>query len=190
MLRRAWTRLTGVDPRLADGLLAVALALPAVVQFQSAGYWYGRTGHQVDIHTGAVLLMTLPVAIRRRHPLLCFGLISLGSLLILAQPPYTALLGAFIGLYSLAVHARSPWPAVVLLLVGSTVLGVALPGIQAQLPPAVLMLLVGFLALMAATAIRSRQAQAAMLEERARRLEHERELAARVAAGAERARIA
>ena len=187
--RKMWDRLRTIPPLVQDGVLAVVLSIAAVVEF--AVYHPGTgTAPGLDLHRAAILLFTLPLAIRRSHPLVMAGLQIAGSALILAQPPYTAIFGSLIGLYSLCVYGPTPLLGLVWLLVGAIALQVGLPGIRMQVAPAVLLLLTGTLAWLGGQATRQRQAQARLLEERAKRLERERDLAAQVAVADERARIA
>ena len=181
-----WTRLTGgrtINPWLADGLLAVGLAVPGVIQ-----YWRDNPG--LHAHVPAVLLFTLPLAIRRRHPLVLLGLQQLGGLLMFAVPPYTVLFAALFGVYSVCVYARTPWIAVAWLAIGVVALQVGLPGTEIRLPAALLELMGGLAAIAGGIATRSHQARARMQDERAQQLSHEQQLVAEVAAARERTRIA
>lgn len=177
------TRIRTINPWVADGVLAVGLAVPGVIQ-----YW--RDNPELRSHVPAVLLFTLPLAIRRRRPLVLIGMQVVGSALIFAQPPYTVLFAAFFAMYSVCVYGPTPWIAVAWLTAGLVALQVGLPGIQVRLPPAVLMLLGGLTAIAGGMAARSRQSEARMQRERAERLSYERQLVAQMAVAGERTRIA
>jgi signal transduction histidine kinase len=185
-IERWRTRLTGgrtISPWVVDGVLAVGLAVPAVVQ-----YWRDNPG--LHAHVPAVLLFTLPLAIRRRHPLVLLGLQQLGGLLMFAVPPYTVLFAALFGLYSVCVYARTPWIAVAWLAAGVVALQAGLPGTEIRLPAALLELMGGLTAVAGGIATRGQQARARWQEERAEQLSREQQLVAQVAAAAERTRIA
>ncbi len=187
--RHAWDRLRTIPALVQDSVVALVLSVAAVIEFRLY-HPSLSTAPGLDLHTVAVLLFTLPLAIRRTHPLVCAGLQIVGSALILAQPPYTAIFGTLIGLYSLCVYGPTPLLGLVWLLIGVIALQVGLPGMRMQVAPAVLLLLSGTVAWLGGQATRQRQAQARMLQERAQRLERERDLAAQVAVADERARIA
>ena len=187
--RHSWDRLRAAPPLVADSALALALTAASVIEF--------RVNHPglsaapgLDRHMAAVLLFTLPLAIRRRYPVVCVGLQIAGSALVFAQPPFTAIFASVLGLYSLCVYGPTPWFAVMWIVIGVISLQVFLPGVRMQVPPSVELLLVGMVGLLGGLATRQRQAQARLQEERAQRLELERDLAAQIAVVEERTRIA
>jgi signal transduction histidine kinase len=189
--RHLWDRLRTVPALVTDSVLAVVLGVAAVVEFRL----YHPTlsaAPGLDLHMAGVLLSTLPLAVRRRHPLICAGLQVSGAALFLAQPPYTAIFADLLGLYSLSVYgpAAAPWLAMAWIVIGVVTLQVFLPDVRMQVPPSVELLLGGMLAWLGGQATRQRHAQALMLEERAQRLETERDLAAQIAVADERTRIA
>ncbi len=187
--RRSWDRLRRVPPLVYDTVLAALLTVAAVVEFRL--YHPSLSAAPgLDMHMAGVVLITLPLAIRRRHPLVCAGLQIAGTALVFAQPPYTAIFAFLFGLYSLCVYGPTPWLALACVLFGVISLEVFLPGVRMQVAPAVLQLLGGMVAWLGGQATRQRQAQALMLKERAQRLETERDLAARIAVADERTRIA
>jgi signal transduction histidine kinase len=183
--RRSWDRLRKAPPLVSDSVLAAVLTVAAVVEFRL--YHPGLSADPgLDTHMAGVLLFTLPLAVRRRHPLVCTGMQIAGSALVLAQPPFASVLGV----YSLCVYGPTPWLAVGWILIGVISLQAGLPGIRMQVAPSLELLLVGTVALLGGLATRQRQAQARLLQERARRLEHERDLASQIAVAEERTRIA
>lgn len=184
-----WDRLQTVSPLVSDSVLAVVLTVAAVVEFRL--YHPGLSAAPgLDTHMAGVLLFTLPLAVRRRHPLVCTGLQIAGSALVLAQPPYTAIFASVLGVYSLCVYGPTPWLAVGWILVGVISLQAGLPGVRMQVAPSLELLLVGTVALLGGLATRQRQAQARLIQERAWRLERERDLASQIAVADERTRIA
>lgn len=184
-----WDRLQRVSPLVSDSVLAVVLTVAAVVEFRL--YHPGLSAAPgLDTHMAGVLLFTLPLAVRRRYPLVCTGLQIAGSALVLAQPPYTAIFASVLGVYSLCVYGPTPWLAVGWILVGVISLQAGLPGVRMQVAPSLELLLVGTVALLGGLATRQRQAQARLIQERAWRLERERDLASQIAVADERTRIA
>lgn len=187
--RRSWDRLRRVPPLVYDSTLAAVLSIAAAVEFRLYHPSLGAAPG-LDLHMAAVILFTLPLAIRRRHPVVCAGLQTAGTALVLAQPPYTAIFAYLFGLYSLCVYGPSPWLSLAGVFIGVVSLQVFLPGVRMQVAPAVLMLLGGMVAWLGGQATRQRQDQSRMLHERAQRLERERDLAAQIAIAEERTRIA
>lgn len=184
-----WDRLQTVSPLVSDSVLAVVLTVAAVVEFRL--YHPGLSAAPgLDTHMAGVLLFTLPLAVRRRHPLVCTGLQIAGSALVLAQPPYTAIFASVLGVYSLCVYGPTPWLAVGWILVGVISLQAGLPGVRMQVAPSLELLLVGTVALLGGLATRQRQAQTRLIQERAWRLEREHDLASQIAVADERTRIA
>jgi signal transduction histidine kinase len=96
----------------------------------------------------------------------------------------------FIGIYSVAVYSRWRAPYVIWIFVGAAWLGIAFPGSSPSIPNWALLLVAGIGLWFAGSAVRDRQLRADILEERASRLERERELSTRVALADERQRIA
>jgi signal transduction histidine kinase len=187
--RSSWDRLRRVPPLVYDTVLAAVLTVAAVGEFRLY-HPSLSSAPGLDMHMAAVILITLPLAIRRRHPVVCACLQTAGTALILAQPPYTAIFAYLFGLYSLCVYGPTPWLSLAGVFIGVISLEVFLPGARMQVAPAVLMLLGGMVAWLGGEATRQRQAQARMLQERAQRLERERDLAAQIAVADERTRIA
>ncbi len=179
-----------VPPLLYDSVVAVALAVGAVTESR---FYHPGSGAAPGLELrplAVVLLLTLPLAVRRRHPLVCAGLQLAGSALILTQPPYTAIFALLLGVYSLCVYGPTPWLSLAWVLIAGVLLQAFLPGIRMQVTPSVQVLLGGMVAWLGGQATRQRQAQALMLLERAQRLETERDLAAQIAVADERTRIA
>ncbi|WP_432509490.1 sensor histidine kinase [Kineococcus auxinigenes] len=181
----AWPR---VHVLLLDVLGALALTFVCVATATATG-------------GGAVLvsaLMCLPLALRRVRPELSGGLVAAGGLLqpVLAADPQVANVAVLIALYSLAAYA-APWASRGGLLLGLFGALVAparyvlpsvdlLNAVAAALFIAVLVVATWLLGRLRRASRRNEQA----LLERARLLENERENESRLAATAERQRIA
>ncbi|WP_432486332.1 sensor histidine kinase [Kineococcus esterisolvens] len=181
----AWPR---VHVLLLDSLGALALTFVCVATASATG-------------GGAVLvsvLMCLPLAARRVRPELSGGLVAAGGLLqpVLAADPQVANVTVLVALYSLAAYA-APWASRGGLLLGLFGALVAparyvLPSVDllnalaAALFIAVLVVATWLLGRLRRASRRNEQA----LMERARLLENERENESRLAATAERQRIA
>ena len=185
----AWLRR---HPRLVDGVLAVALA-------------FGGLATAVGMHrfvlVPVTLALTIPVVFRRTHPVGAFAVvIAVGALQVIFDlrpvPPDLTIL---VLLYTLAAYTTRR-----LSVIG---LGICLLGsgaeldrlyahvIRTHLPNWLLMGVTLFagpslIAWVLGDSMRYRRAYYANLEERAARLERDRDAQARMAAAAERARIA
>lgn len=173
-----------------------------IVLFGFTALWTA-TGTDNTGPTWAALLLgaalSLVVAMRRRRPeqMLVLAAAAGAGQLALDVPINTADFAMLVIIYTVAAHDRSRW-ASRLALVGGLV---ASPLAQLRWPPPeatttqsvflVIFLAVPFaLAWVLGDSIRTRRAYFAQLEERATRLEREREAQAKVAVAAERARIA
>jgi signal transduction histidine kinase len=183
---RAVRRLVERHPLAGDTALAVALA--AFVQWEiwtSGGYLTASKA----IYVPAGLLMTLPLAWRRRAPLavaaVVMGALAAGSLAVGSAPtPDSALAGWLLAIYSVAAHCDR----LAALTGGVFSLGAGLVWIGVD--DALFPIVVFGGAWLAGRLVRQRQEYALALEERGAALEREREANARVAAADERARIA
>ena len=180
---RMWKRLESLDPRLLDGALAVALAVAAGLQllFEEPGSVQRLV---------PVLGTCLPLALRRRWPIGAHGLQVICAIATQRPPVSIGLVAIFIGIYSVALYSRWRVAFLVWLVIGSAWLGILFPESRPSMPAWALLLVAGFGLWLAGTSVRNRQLRADMLEERAHRLERERELSTRVALADERQRIA
>jgi signal transduction histidine kinase len=185
-------RFQRADPRLLDG--SVALVLLAVMVLSNAGK--APEAGQLGGDPLAYLLslgLCLPYAVHRRHPMLALAVVS-GSLLIFAVRHYAAFpgLSLWVLLFAIALHC-SRRTALVALAVSLAVFSVALaiqpPGVAtgAQWTSTLLATAVAWLL---GENQRNRRARLAALEERATRLERDREERAAQAVAEERLRIA
>lgn len=190
-------QITRLNPVLLDGLVALISAGLAVAELQRQSALRDRSA----INVFFVLLQTLPLLFRRRYAFTVFavGATSLGVQGSLGfYSPTFAFLAVNLALYSLAAygdHRLAVWGAsmwtisVTLNLVttiSTTGLGVAFADPYDVFNDYVLLTA----ALVSGQATRQRRVRAAELEDRAARLEREREEKARQAATQERLRIA
>jgi signal transduction histidine kinase len=104
-------RLRDLNPVVADGLLAAVLALLAFSQLLIQPSIYRRLGIEVRtpdlVAVLIVLAQTMPLAWRRRAPVLVLAVLTAAELtnLLLRFPPSLAQIGIFVALYTVAVHS-------------------------------------------------------------------------------------
>ena len=186
----AWLRR---NPRLVDGALALLLIFP--------GWGIPKLGvRELLVTLPFVLGMVIPVVFRREYPVGAFAaVIAVGALqVLLMRRPVGSDLAVLIVLYTLAAcrPRRISLRGLAICLIGAATAVVALAsGARRQRPlrdrhrgrvfggPVLLAWLLG-------DSARWRRGYYQALEERAARLERERDAQAQVAAAAERARIA
>ncbi|HEX6023861.1 MAG TPA: histidine kinase [Solirubrobacter sp.] len=136
--------------------------------------------------------MIVPLVWRRRAPFLVFCVISAVAFgHWLADVNLTADVALLVAVYSVAVHEpRGRLIAACAILGVGIVLAVARWAEQAELPALLLLTGLATAAVVLGLNVRTRRAYTAALEERAEQLERERDQQGRLAAAAERARIA
>ena len=183
----AWLRR---HPVLVDGVLAFALGLTGLPQ-ALAGHWPQFL---------FMLLLVVPVAFRRRNPVLAFTVAAVGGagLVLLRSGWAGADVAIVVMLYTLAAYRprRESVAGLAVTLVGSAValvIGTPAVGVRDLHMFAGGMIIRGGTALAAwvlGDSMRYRRAYYLALEDRAARLERERDAQARLGAAAERARIA
>ncbi len=195
----AWLRR---HPLLVDSALAAALLLFSIAQLVQ--------GPRAEI--SATLLLAVPVAFRRRAPISAFAIATVGGAIqVLTARPNVADVAVVVLLYTVAAYRprRASIMALLVCLAGSTVAVLEWGPTQASGagpagPPSVagmqLVLRLGFSVLVfgglelavwiLGDSMRYRRGYYAALEEKAARLEAERNAQAKIAAAAERARIA
>jgi signal transduction histidine kinase len=173
-------------PLAADGVVAVVLAGLVLSDLLTSGDYYSASKW---IYVPATLAMTLPLAWRRRAPLvvaavvmgaLVFEALAVGS----APVPDSQLVSWLLAIYSVAAH-RDRLRALVGGAIGLAA-GIVWMGLDDLLFPVV----VFGGAWLAGRLVRQRHVYALVLEERAAALEREQDANARVAAAEERVRIA
>jgi signal transduction histidine kinase len=177
--------------RLRPPRLVADVGLAVVVAFLSLPFVFDATDGRrpVAVTLPLLLLATLPIAARRRYPLLVLA-VTLGAALAL-ELAYGSfqIAGALVALYSVAAHVGRPTS----LLAAAATAVVAVVAVAGDAFDPVFAL--GVAALFSASwllgdNLRTRRAYLRELEERAARLEREREEHARRAAAEEQARIA
>ncbi len=194
----AWLRR---HPRLVDGGLAAALAFigtaSAVVMVFHNGSSPMGFGRLVGIPL--TLLITIPVVFRRSYPVEAFAaaLVIGGLQVLLNVKPNAADLAIVILLYTLAAYTprRISVTGLAICLIGSATAVVRwMPGqlsvLDALAFGSILFAGPSLIAWVFGDSMRYRRAYYTSLEDRAARLEAERDAQAQVAAAAERARIA
>jgi len=201
--------LTEMDPLLLDTLLAVGLALLAVLQI--IGFWNigMRTTspmgirpltQQPDLSGQPLLPMVVaalafvPLAFRRRYPAIVLFVVSVPTVVYLAQhwPPAMVTLAPMLALYTLATLSERRGTALVGLLVAGMIVGVSALVMSSSRAVAEI---VSLFALLAASAFlgdttRNRRRYMREMENRALEAERTREEEALRRAAAERVRIA
>jgi signal transduction histidine kinase len=182
----AWLRR---HPLFVDSVLAGILGLLSVGQLFHGRPW----------NIPSTLLMIIPVAFRRRAPVSAFALAALGGALqVTASQPDAADLALLVLLYTVAAYRprRASIVALLVCLAGSAVAVLAwgpVRGVDLIWKLIFSAFLFGGLELtvwILGDSMRYRRGYYAALEDRAARLEAERHAEAKVAAAAERARIA
>lgn len=176
-----WLR---VHPEIGDGLISALLLLLAVPMLR----------RPFALSVPVLLLVTIPLAVRRRYPFPVFALVSGGAFVQWAAdiPVRFQDVAILIALYTVAAYDENRTARLV---AGAVTLGGAVLAVarwhEHHFPAALIApVALTFLALAFGSDRRSRRAYFAELEERAERLERERDALAQVSAAAERARIA
>ncbi|NYH92655.1 DUF7134 domain-containing protein [Actinopolymorpha rutila] len=180
-------------PYLVDGALAASIATFGL-----------PVGYAVDQLVGLLVsaAMTVPLVWRRRYPMRVFLVVTLACLaqVVFMRSPIGADVAFLFALYSASAYSRQTAARIGALLVGAigSFLGPVDWGLFTYSRRGALDVLLPGLVLLAVVAfvwtfgdlMRTRRAYVGELEERARRLEFERDQQARLARSAERARIA
>jgi signal transduction histidine kinase len=177
-------------PRLVDGVLAAALGIPALAPALATGD-YGLVP--------VVLGLVIPLVFRRDHPVAAFAVaIAVGALQVLLNIHINTVDAAILVLlYTLAAYSgrRASVAGLAICLIGSAA------AVARWAPPYIGLshwISVGLVAFAGSSlaawvlgdSMRYRRGYYASLEDRAARLERERDAQAQIAAAAERARIA
>ncbi|GAA2390679.1 sensor histidine kinase [Streptomyces glaucosporus] len=137
-----------------------------------------------------VVLSTLPLAARRRHPLASFVVVLGAALAIGGSASWITLLACVIGAYSAVVHSRCRTTAIAVLVIAAALSGFAFRDAEPVLPgwssPGFVLLVAGMLA----SLVRFLQLRLASSRDRVAELQAAQEEATRRAVEEERARIA
>src|SRR6202171_5403500 len=200
---RGWGWIGRLKPRTFDRALVGVLLLLGTTAFLDL--LFGRVPRPAVVPGGLagalvastvlLLLQVIPLLWRRRHPSLVLLLVAgaFGARLLLDFNPGVAALGLLVAMYSVAAYERRAWRLAFLVAAGlGFVAGFILFGVTGSARS--LAVTVPSLFFVAAWLIgdylRTRRAYVAQLEERAARLERERDQDRRLAADEERTRIA
>jgi signal transduction histidine kinase len=191
------SRLPRLDPLVADGLVALVAAGLSLAQLQGFPNPYDRSTLNVVL----VLLQTLPLAFRRRAPFTVFAVVAAAAGVqgvLELRGPLFAFLALNLAVYSLAAYgdrrlaigAVAVWTGLLTGRLGYLIVTawphVAISDLYDAVDDYVLLAAAWILG----EGIRRRREHAAELEDRAARLEREREEKARQAVTQERLRIA
>ena len=184
----AWLRR---HPKLVDGLLALL-----VLGFGLSVY--GTWARQPALIL-VIVALAVPIVFRRQYPAAAFAAaVTAGAVQVVAfRGPSTADVSVLILLYSLAVSRprRASAPGLAICVLGAAVVAVRWQ-VSGDVTAWQVLLVTGLvstpalLTWLAADSVRWRRGYYAALEEKAHRLERERDALSQVAAAAERARIA
>jgi signal transduction histidine kinase len=191
------SRLPRLNPLVADGLLALVAAGLSLAQLQ--GFPSPRSRGALNV--ALVLLQTLPLVLRRRAPFTVFAVAAAAAAVqgtLQLRGPLFAFLALNLALYSLAaygdhrlaVRAVAVWACLLTVRLGYLIATswpqVTISGLSDVVDDYVLLAAAWTLG----EGVRQRRVHAAELEDRAARLEREREEKARQAVIQERLRIA
>ena len=175
-----------LSPVTFDALLAVALTVLIIAE----GAIGSSSSDGLLGGSPAPLLMTLPLAWRRRYPLPVFYLVVAGALMAVSSVPYVGFTCVLVAAYSVGAYARRPLVSLGIVLAIATAIAVVIRGGFPPLPQWTAPFVILLPLWLAGHAIRTRQLRADLFEDRATRLEREQEEATRAALAAERGRIA
>ncbi len=173
----------GLAPLVVDRLLALALTVLLVVE---AGAGDDRWQHL----NAAAVLMTIPLAWRRRQPLLVFGLVMMGAVVAIGPVRYVGFVAIMIAAYSVGAYGRSRLLSLGILALTATAILAVFGGVLPPIPDVAGPYLVLLPLWLVGDALRAWRVRATASEDRATRLEREQEQATRAAVAAEQARIA
>ena len=189
----------GWNQDVADVAMAVALAALAIVVAGFGGTtqpaFFANAGPLTPLSAALILVQTLPVAVRRRHPVpvLVVTGAGIGAYSVLGYSEAGGNLGVLVALYTVAAHTDRRMATIAAV---TTALGILLTfaSYMQRDPNAAGQLLLVYpeysVAWVAGMYLQGRRQDMNALRERAERLEREREERARLAVAEERARIA
>jgi signal transduction histidine kinase len=178
-----WTRIERWPAWKVDAALALFLAAAEVLHASGED-----TLAPAGIVVPLLLLTALPIALRRRFPLVVLALIGLATLALELLDVHVTLVGLLLAMYTVAVHSSEQMSRIALgvVMVG----GVTAVSIQHTPEFSLVALAVPGTGWALGTLQRTRAAHAAEVERRLELLERQREERDRLAAAEERARIA
>jgi signal transduction histidine kinase len=175
-------------PRLVDAIPAILLGLLGVPQT--------AVQPRPVLFSLLAAAMVVPVIFRRGHPVTVFAIVTaVGAVVVLlpGSKPTAADLAILIMLYTVAAYRprRVSLPALAICVTGSVVGALMwVPGLGGSVLASILFVGPAAISWVLGDSMRYRRAYLLALEDRAARLEAERDAQAQVAAAAERARIA
>ncbi len=172
-----------MTPLVADALLAIVLTVLLLVEAST-----GDAGWQPL--KAAALLLTLPLAWRRRQPLLVFGLVIMGAVIAIRPVEYVGFVSVMIAAYSVGAYGRYRLLSLGVLLLTATAILVVFGGVLPPIPDVAGPYLVLLPLWLVGDALHAWRLRAATSENRVTRLEREQEQATQAAIAAEQARIA
>jgi len=172
-----------MTPLVADALLAMVLTALLLVEAST-----GDAGWQPL--KAAALLLTLPLAWRRRQPLPVFGLVIMGAVVAIRPVQYVGFVSVMIAAYSVGAYSRWRLLSLGVLLSTATAILAIFGGVLPPIPDVAGPYLVLLPLWLVGDALRAWRMRATTSENRATRLEREQEQATQAAVAAEQARIA
>jgi signal transduction histidine kinase len=153
--------------------------------------------HVEAVHTHAqaqpwipILLLTLPLAMRRRYPLVAFGVQFAAAFGVGDHNNAVGFFAIVFGAFSAAAYSPNRLPTAVMVIGGAGVIAARFGDVSPPVPGWATAFLILVPLWWAGSAIRTRQLRAEASEHRALRLERDQAAATRRALAAERARIA
>ncbi|MFF5264536.1 sensor histidine kinase [Actinomadura viridis] len=189
MVRRLWNWCSGTLP-VVDGFLAAPLFLLSLTGLLNDGYDMSRL-----VFSAWTLSLLLPLLLRRTFPRSVFAVVCLVSFaqVVANVPPLLANVGVLVGLYTIAAGHSYRWGLAALAVaeVGAVLAALRfVSGWEDQRYTLLTLTVVVAGVWLLGLHMRTRRAYLRSLEERAARLERERDTEVQVAMAAERARIA
>jgi signal transduction histidine kinase len=184
-----------LSPRAADA--AIALGLTLLVQADGNGLLSNEGSFHGPAAAVTALFMTVPLLWRRRNPLPVFLVVFValiatftGDVTAHASIVWTSITALVVAAYSVGSQSRSVRLSLVLLAAVATMIAVVFPDSLPAPPEFAVPYVLLLLPWLVGHALRTRQLRADAFQERARRLEQEREFDAQMARNEERERIA
>lgn len=170
----------GVSPLTFDTVLAVVL---------TGGLLGEQLSESGNFHPES-LLLSVPLAWRRSHPLPVFGVVVLGAILAATQAQYVPFFCVIVAAYSVGAYSQHRLAALGVFLATAIGIDANYGGALPRLPDAVGPFLILFPFWLIGMAMRTRELRAEAFEDKAVRLEREQEQAMQLALAEERSSIA
>jgi signal transduction histidine kinase len=164
-----------------DALLAAVLTVAA----QTGGQFSSNGWERI-----AALGLTIPLAWRRRRPLLAFCIVSVAILAVGHRAPYAAVAAGTIASYSVGLYSRRRWISFGAVVLSATLVVIVIGGGLPPLPDSSTPFLILIPVWLVGNAFRVRELRVDLIEARQRHLEQQHEQARQSSILAERGRIA